>query len=278
MTLTYTIHAGTSCVLKVEALKGNIEVYWSETDPRNDGYMLPFHQHIENGNGDDEWIKDGFFAVFDRRPCEEFDTVLSNSNNDLPRRVAVRVLGEDEISTAEARMKRLKNIQTFLTDPTRNIYNHKYIIDNRSDTTTSESLSCLDAYLYMKDIFTVLKAVYWHSNDRGTSVQQLSVCTTSSHEHRTASPKKTTLHFSSPSSESTWSETTSDSSDGNVSLWGSETSSDSDTTQLQSDSSTYDSMSSSFTESTDSFIATDDDIFDSFAMCHSMSSDEDTSI
>lgn len=278
MTLTYTLRAGTHCVLKVEALKGNIEVYWSETDPRNDGYMLPFLQHIENGSGEDEWIKDGFLAVFNRRPCEEFDTVLSNNNNDLPRRVAVRVLKEDEISTAETRMRRLENIQKYLMDPTRNIYNHKYIIDSRSDTTTSETLSCLDTYLDVKDIFTVLKAVYWHSNDKDTSVHKLSVCTTSSHEHRTATPKKTTLHCSSPSSESTWSETTSDSSESNVSLWGSETSDDSGTTQLQSQSSTYDSMSSSFSDSTDSFIATDDDIFDSFAMYQSMSSDEDTSI
>lgn len=162
--------------LRVECLLGNIEVYWAESDQKNDAFMNHLHKKISAG--DQQWTRDGFILVCQRRISPSNNDILYNSNNSYPRRVIVRVLDEDDKSTKSSRLACLRRIQDFCMDPTNNKFGNEYVIDDWSDLTGHiNGLSCADKYLRDMDICHLVLGIEensgpdWYDKNTATAGQ-----------------------------------------------------------------------------------------------------------
>ena len=158
--------------LKVELLKGFIEVYWCEVDRNNDAFFNHVHKAIET---DPQWKAMGFMcSTFRRKSINDGENFLANNKDNYPRKVIVRILDSGETSTTDTRMEHLKRLQRFCMDPANNRFDYEYVIDASSDLTPEEDAYLASADSYIQDfvICNIIKAMYtdadvtWYSNNQ----------------------------------------------------------------------------------------------------------------
>lgn len=157
--------------IKVETVMGNVEVYWIQVDAKNDAYQAHLHKAIEE---DSSWHELGFVAIARRRVNPQIDDFLLNEKNQYPRKVMVRVLEPDEVSTQSGRQEILMRIKQFCMQPSNNRFGYDYIVDKTSDLTPDDPahLARLDSYLQDTTICNVIKGIYekpgtdWYRNNK----------------------------------------------------------------------------------------------------------------
>lgn len=160
--------------IKVDALAGNLEVYWIQVDANNDAYQAHLHKAIEE---DPFWHNLGFVAVARRRHSPKVNEFLVNTKDQYPRKVMVRVLEPDEESTVQGRQKTLHHIRNFCMVPSNNRFSYDYIVDDESDLTPEIDIhrARCDSYLQDFIICNLIKGLYdkvdkeWYTNNEETA-------------------------------------------------------------------------------------------------------------
>jgi hypothetical protein len=155
-------------VFKVLKLKADIEIIWCEKTPRDDAFIHPLIQDIE----DNELFREhGIITIIQRRMSHLDNMICFNANDPYPRRLIVRIIDE---STPESRRAILMLLRDFMMRPENNRYQYDYQVNEMSDVTPhdSEMLEPANAYIPDNAIVNVIMAVYengdetWYTNNR----------------------------------------------------------------------------------------------------------------
>lgn len=164
--------------LKTEALCGNLEVYWAEIDAYNDAFLNHLHKVVNEGT-DPLWHQCGFLLVARRRDRHNANEFLTNRKDKYPRKVMVRLLGPDEVSTSEGRNKMMKHIQKYCMHPSNNRFEYEYVIDKSSDLTPPDKDHYAKADSYLQDfvISNIIQGAYedigpnWYNDNKEVAEQ-----------------------------------------------------------------------------------------------------------
>jgi hypothetical protein len=128
-------------------------------DGNNDAFMHHFFTAIDD---DPSWKEMGFVVVCRRRVGVENNEFQTNTKDSYPRKVAVRLLDEGEVSSHEGRLRMLEHIRSFCMLPTNNRYDYDYIIDESSDLTPEDKANFArpDAYIQDFVICNIIQGIY----------------------------------------------------------------------------------------------------------------------
>jgi hypothetical protein len=153
--------------LKIVKLRPEYELIFIESTPGTDGYGQKLYDHIKNNNG---FRDDGVLLVVRRRISKMNNNVLTNTRDNYPRRVIVRLV---ETSTSESRLAILQAFRTFFNLPENNKFGYDYVVNDASDLTPADEADheAMDDYIQDDMIVNIIDMVYektdqsWYSTD-----------------------------------------------------------------------------------------------------------------